>query len=145
MLRHFRLDRNGMLEFLQVRYFTLLIILSLAVPLNARHGRVSPKGDVTRTTRLRNEVLMRQRAQRKLAAQETRRVAAAANGAMANQDFGNIAVMQDDGTLFSQPNAFNLGTAGTNPTSVLFTYASGTYTVSDITSTFDMTDATAGT
>src|SRR5208282_4447087 len=128
--------RNAMLEFLQVRFLTLFVALSLAVPADARK---KPAGDVTRPGHVLSEVLMRQRAQRKLRAQtlDARRVASAA---MANQDFGNIAVMQDDGTLFSQVNPFNLANQ-----SVLFTLSSGRYTVSDITPTFDMTDATAGT
>src|SRR5580658_4265331 len=124
MVRHFRRDRNRMLEFLQVRILTFLIVVSLGLPMDARR---KPIGDVERPSRIRNEVLMRQRAQRKLKdAPVARRVAGQLSSeAIPNQDYGNIAVMQDDGTLFSQVNPFNLGIGDTNPASILFTLSSG--------------------
>src|SRR5579871_4975577 len=133
MLRHFGPVRNAMLEFLQVRHFTgLLLVLSLAIPAEARRR---PTGDVVHPNHLHGETLMRQRALRKLAADRQRRAAAAST----NQDFGNIAVMQDDGTLFSQPAPFNLANQ-----SVMFSLSSGAYTVTNVPSVFDTTSANAG-
>ncbi len=82
---------------------------------------------------------MRQHAERKIrAAQALRGRAPAALGG--NQDIGNIAVMEDDGTLFAPVLAFNLANQ-----SVLFTRASsGSYSVSNITPTFDNASANAG-
>jgi uncharacterized protein (TIGR03437 family) len=137
MLRHFGQDRNPMLEFLQVRFLILLVLVSLAVPAEARRP---PSGDVQRPHHVASEVLMRQRALRKLRERQIPGVRRVAANNSANQDFGNIAVMQDDGTLFSQVNPFNLASQ-----SVLFTLgSSGTYTVSNITPQFDMASATAG-
>src|ERR1035438_2902163 len=111
MLRHFGQDRNPMLEFSlgltpKVRFLTFFVILSLTVPAVAR---TRSTGDVQLPRHLLSETLMRQRALRKLRGAELpgARRTTAESKALA-LDYGSIAVMQDDGTLFTAVNAFNL-------------------------------------
>src|SRR5436305_1736400 len=93
-----------------------LTFLLFAATLAARHQQSS---DVVNThMRALSETIMRQRTARAIASMSRSRLAAL------NADVGNVAVIQDDGTLFTPINAFDLANK-----SLLFTRTSaGAYT-----------------
>src|SRR5258708_3269756 len=108
---------------------TFLALVLAVIPVSARAKE--DHSDVTRVSRVLAEAAQRKKSAAALA---LRRASAASN------DVGNIAVIQDDGTLVVPVNVFNVANR-----SFLFTpAANGSYTVTSPAAQFDTASAQAG-
>src|SRR6266404_3450859 len=107
--------------------FITLALAVIAVSARAKEDR----SDVTRVSRVLAEAAQRKKSAAALALRRPN---------LASTDVGNIAVIQDDGTLVVPVNLFNLANR-----SFLFTpFAGGGYTVTSLAAQFDTASAQAG-